>query len=135
MAQPFDTHRKRRRIQQEIATLRETYTVRIDTEANGIVLEDFRYPANWQPRTAPVMLRVTPLYPHEQPSIYISADITCQQTVTHAWATHHDAWLRWCFHPLAWDGTEHDLETILDLIYQSLKHPNDPDPFTWSDDL
>jgi hypothetical protein len=136
MGTAFNTHRKRDRLKQEITTLQESYTVEIDHDANGIILTDFRYPANWTPRTAPFMLRVTPYYPYEQPAAYLSADLRCTDSVVwHRWSSTVDGYYRWCLHPIKWRRQDHDLETFLDLIHDSLKHPDETHPYTWSDDL
>ena len=122
------------RVNQEIHTLREVCpAVTDDPDQAFVALEMWPFPPGWQPRTGAIVYDLPDTYPQEQPIAYLPDEMRYNGTRPMIMLrAGPDGWSKLCIHDLSdnWVPERHSLITMTRMIKESLKYPNDQDPWT-----
>lgn len=122
------------RVKREIRTLREVCpAVTDDLDQAFVALEMWPFPPGWQPRTGAIVYDLPDTYPQEQPIAYLPDEMRYNGTRPMIMLrAGPDGWSKHCIHDLSdnWVPERHSLITMTRMIKESLKYPNDQDPWT-----
>ena len=121
------------RVKREINALRQI-NPRISYDLNqGIVaLEAWLFPAGWNPDTGVVLFDLPNNYPQSQPDVYIPSDMRFKgRRPMIMLLADKPGWSKHCIHNLRgrWDPNYHGMVTMLRMVKESFRRPNQSNPW------
>jgi hypothetical protein len=125
----------RRRIMDDALILGDTYTAELDSELRWIMIDNFRTPPVYSPRSIPVLMRIPNDYPQSPPGLghynvyvrkglrrsdgdsiehYYEDVIHCERGCCELSV---EGWYWWCFEEIKWDPRVNNFLSIAKALY------------------
>ena len=124
----------KKRVEREIHTLKKVSpSVTPDLDEQFVALEMWPFPPGWEPRTGAIVYVLPDTYPQEQPTAYLPDEMRYNGSRPSIMLrAGPDGWSKYCIHDLSdsWVPERHSLITMTRMINESLKYPDDEDPWT-----
>ena len=124
------------RVLREVKALRDVCrAVKYDLNNRYVILGDIPFPQEWSPRVGAIRFELPPNYPADIPRAFMPAKMTYRGRSPEIKLDHRgpDGWSAHCIHYGSfkdqWVADRHSMVTLLRMIQQSLKNPNDGDPW------
>lgn len=105
-------------------------------EAKNVEIRKYRFPGGWMNRNGgrrgTVRIDLPETYPRTIPDVYVSAGLQYEGIRPHV--MYHparygpDGWSKYCIHDVDWNGSEHDLAKLFQILEVSLADPKSKNP-------